>query len=97
MHVHHVRQTRGAEFATTPRGGPYLLAEEMQITSEQSTEEVVAIGRKNGFFKCPVGGYASLYPRLCPKCGELLVPTDAIDSVTEPRHGRSDRDDALPG
>jgi len=26
------------------------------------------------FYKCPVGGYASLRPGLCPKCREPLTP-----------------------
>lgn len=30
------------------------------------------------FFKCPMGGYASLRPGLCPKCKELLVPVFVI-------------------
>ncbi len=25
------------------------------------------------FFKCPVGGFASLRPGICPKCGEFLM------------------------
>jgi len=30
------------------------------------------------FFKCPMGGYASLRPGLCPKCSEPLVPVVPI-------------------
>lgn len=29
------------------------------------------------FFKCPVGGFASLRLGSCPKCGESLVPITA--------------------
>ena len=28
---------------------------------------------KELFFKCPVGGFASLRPGICPKCKELLI------------------------
>jgi hypothetical protein len=92
----HVPQTRGAEFATTPRGDPHLLAEDMQITSEQTTAEVATIHPGNGFFfKCPVGRFASLYPGLCPKCHEPLVRTDAIGSATEWQQGSANSSSAL--
>ncbi len=36
--------------------------------------EAVADAHKGKvFFKCPVGGFASLRPGNCPKCGEPLM------------------------
>jgi len=31
------------------------------------------------FYKCPVGGFASLSPGICPKCSEQLVTVSAGD------------------
>ncbi len=35
------------------------------------------------FFKCPVGGFASLRPGVCPKCGELLMIVGASPASTD--------------
>ncbi len=35
------------------------------------------------FFKCPVGGFASLRPGICPKCGELLMIVGASLASTD--------------
>ena len=46
--------------------------------NRQSTLEATTPGREVFiFFKCPVGGFASLQPRLCPKCNEPLEPVKA--------------------
>lgn len=34
------------------------------------------------FFRCPVGGFASLIPGACPKCGERLTSIDAAQVST---------------
>lgn len=52
-----------------------------KIMIEQQTPEITVIGFSNGFFfKCPMGGYASLRPGLCPKCNEPLVAIAPLDS-----------------
>lgn len=35
------------------------------------------------FFKCPIGGFASLSPGVCPKCNELLVAVSGDESSAE--------------
>lgn len=35
------------------------------------------------FFKCPIGGFASLSPGLCPKCYEPLTPVAATAPTSE--------------
>jgi len=42
---------------------------EIETMAQASTERV--------FFKCPFGGFASLRPGVCPKCGELLMKVGA--------------------
>ena len=38
------------------------------------------------FFKCPIGGFASLNPGICPKCNAQLVAVSVRDSsAVEPR------------
>ncbi len=32
------------------------------------------------FYQCPVGGFASLRPGVCPKCGATLAPDAAATS-----------------
>ena len=55
---------------------------------EQQTPEITVIGFTNGFFfKCPMGGYASLRPGLCPKCDEVLVPVTTINSRSDEQLG----------
>lgn len=45
------------------------------------------------FFECPLGGYASLRPGLCPKCSESLVPVVPIGLVADDQLiGRADDD-----
>jgi len=36
--------------------------------------------QSGAFYKCPVGGYASLRPGHCPKCHERLTLTTAANS-----------------
>ncbi len=38
--------------------------------------------REAQFYKCPVGGFASFTPRICPKCGEPLVPFSDTNAAT---------------
>ncbi len=46
--------------------------------------EAVADAREGKvFFKCPVGGFASLSPGICPKCGELLMIVGASPASTD--------------
>ena len=35
------------------------------------------------FYKCPVGGFASLNPGICPKCNEPLVALSDTGSAAE--------------
>ena len=50
---------------------------------------VVEMNRLEGrvFFKCPLGGYASLSPGRCPKCHEPLVLISVKDSSAAERGG----------
>lgn len=34
------------------------------------------------FYKCPIGGFASLRPGRCPKCRESLTPISAVPTST---------------
>ncbi len=34
------------------------------------------------FYKCPIGGFASLRPGYCPKCREALTPVSAVPAST---------------
>lgn len=67
--------------------------------SDIATLEVKAVAdarEERVFFKCPVGGFASLSPGICPKCGELLmivgaspVSTDGYDEGHMPSIART--------
>ncbi len=50
-------------------------------------ETVAGAHKGKAFFNCPVGGFASLRPGICPKCGELLTIVGAspasMDSCDE--------------
>ncbi len=48
------------------------------MTDRAQIEFTASARQMSVFFKCPVGGFASLRPGLCPKCQEVLQP------VTEP-------------
>ncbi|MBA3320957.1 MAG: hypothetical protein H0T45_05860 [Pyrinomonadaceae bacterium] len=51
-----------------------------------ATIEVVKVANaREGkvFFKCPVGGFASLRPGICLKCGELLMIVGASPASTD--------------
>lgn len=37
------------------------------------------------FYKCPVGGFASLSPGICPKCNARLVAVSATDCSAHER------------
>lgn len=48
--------------------------------------EITASASQRGvFFQCPVGGFASLSPGLCPKCQEALL----LVTVPAPASGHS--------
>jgi hypothetical protein len=48
----------------------------------QPMPETTAIGPGDHlFFQCPMGGYASLHPGLCPKCNEPMVPVTGRNSA----------------
>ncbi len=44
------------------------------IMSSAITSQTTEVKVSDIFFKCPVGGYASITPGICPKCCEHLVP-----------------------
>lgn len=35
------------------------------------------------FYKCPVGGFASLLPGVCPKCDERLVAVSVLNETED--------------
>ena len=56
--------------------------------TEQQTPEIAVIAFTNNFFfKCPMGGYASIRPGFCPKCDEPLVLVAPIDSRSDEQLG----------
>lgn len=61
----------------------------MNSTATYEVERMAIAGEEKFFFKCPAGGFASLRPGVCPKCGELLMTVSAspasMDDGTEGR------------
>ena len=45
-------------------------------------EFTASVNQMGVFFKCPVGGFASLNPGLCPKCQEVLQPITGSTSAS---------------
>ena len=50
-----------------------LRTETPERLNPQAVLEIEANRSSDLFFKCPVGGFASLNPGICPKCNEELV------------------------
>ncbi|MEJ7577673.1 MAG: hypothetical protein WKF74_11790 [Pyrinomonadaceae bacterium] len=46
--------------------------------SNAATPRTTEVEGGDIFFKCPVGGYASITPGICPKCCEHLVPVASV-------------------
>lgn len=49
----------------------------------QTMPEIGIDSSKDLFFKCPIGGFASLSPGICPKCNEQLVVVSVTDSTAD--------------
>ncbi len=54
-----------------------LLSNYMSNTTKYEIKTVKDAREETIFFKCPIGGYASLGPGICPKCGEFLMTVGA--------------------
>ena len=53
-----------------------------QITQNPEQPDLQEMNRKKRvYYKCPVGGFASLRFGRCPKCGEILKPVVSIVSA----------------
>lgn len=60
----------------------------MESPERAITQPLAAIdvdGSNDLFFKCPIGGFASLSPGVCPKCSEQLVAVSAVNGSTDAR------------
>lgn len=44
-------------------------------------EAAVSLPERESFYKCPIGGFASLRPGICPKCHESLTPVTFVGDV----------------
>ena len=47
-----------------------------------ATPKIARDRNREFFFKCPVGGFASLSPGICPKCNAQLVAVSAGELST---------------
>ena len=87
-----------ATLNTSPRTPNRAAAKDFLMSDVQS--ESVEVRPPALFFKCPVGGFASLRPGVCPKCHEPLAPALAPDTRNGyPGGGRERayvRDDDVP-
>ena len=50
-----------------------LSMEPLERAIPQAVPEIEIDSNADLFYKCPVGGFASLNPGICPKCNERLV------------------------
>ncbi|GEM_PF-6224122 len=53
--------------------------------SPQATPKIDLDSSGDLFYRCPVGGFASLSPGICPKCSERLVVVSAVNGSDDAR------------
>lgn len=65
--------------------------ETAELVSPQPLPKV-DMNRRKLFFKCPIGGFASLNPGICPKCNAQLIAVSVRDSSAVERRAVRDGD-----
>ncbi|MBA2341792.1 MAG: hypothetical protein H0V88_15490 [Pyrinomonadaceae bacterium] len=67
----------------------------MREAAQIETENVRSSSGGGGvFYKCPIGGFASLRPGNCPKCNESLTPVSTSSvSATSREESRKPGED----
>lgn len=68
----------------------------MSSTATYEIERVTIAGEERIFFKCPVGGFASLRPGICPKCGEFLMSVSASPAASTDNYSEGRVPDIAP-
>ncbi len=57
----------------------------MREAAQIETENVRSSSGGGVFYKCPIGGFASLRPGYCPKCHESLTPVSTSSASATSR------------